>query len=143
MKKLSPSMQNYIKAIYELSSGGGGVRCCDIADKTGVSKASVCNAVKNLECQGLIYRDVNRLVYLSKKGSTQRELYLNKAAIIRRFLCDILLIDRTIADSDAYALESVISMDTLCALCRFTSQCKEACRIKSGFKAAPDKNTLP
>ena len=136
-------MQNYIKAIYELSSGGGGVRCCDIAEKTGVSKASVCNAMKNLECKGFVYRDANRLVYLSKEGSIQRELYLNKAAIIRRFLCDILLIDRAIADSDAYAMESVISLDTLCALCRFTNQCKENCRIKSGFEAASDKNVLP
>ena len=77
-------MQNDIKAIYDLSSDGEGVRFCDIAEKVDVSKASVCNAMKNLEGKGLVRRDIHGLAYLSNEVSIQRELHLNKFAIISR-----------------------------------------------------------
>ncbi len=138
MKMLSPSMHNYIKAIYELSSGGVGVRGCDIAEKVGVSKASACTAVKNLERKGFVYRDDHRLVYLSKEGEIQKEVYLNKSEIIHRFLRNVLDLDHAVANTDARAMENIISLDTLCALCCFTNRidcCTKACGIKS---EAPD-----
>jgi len=61
VKNLSVSMRNYIKAVYELSSGNEGARVVDIADRLGVTKASVCVAMKNLQEKGLVYRDGHRL----------------------------------------------------------------------------------
>jgi DtxR family Mn-dependent transcriptional regulator len=77
-------------------------------------------AVKTLEDKGFVCRGADRLVHLSNEGNIQRELHLNKSAIIRRFLRDVLHLDRTAANADACAMENVISLDTLCALCRFT-----------------------
>lgn len=53
MKALTFSMQNYTKAVYELSSGNEGARVVDIADRLGVTKASVCVAIKILQAKGL------------------------------------------------------------------------------------------
>lgn len=128
---LSASMQNYIKAIYELSSGGAGVRSCDIAEKVGVTKASVCNAIKNLERQNFVYRDIHRLVYLTKSGAIQAEILLDKSAIIQRFLCEVLGIDKKVANADACAIETIISQDTLCALCQFINRQCGGCYMKS------------
>ncbi len=39
MEKLTFTMENYLEAIYELSSGGTGARVSDIAKRMGVTKA--------------------------------------------------------------------------------------------------------
>ena len=122
MKGLSVSMQNYIKAVYELSSGGDGTRICDIAAKVGVTKASACVAMKSLEKKKLVYRDANRIVFLTTEGEFQALRALDKAGIIRRFLTDVLGVSHEIAEADANEIEHFVSAETLCALCRFSNQ---------------------
>ena len=54
MPTLTVAMRNYIRAIYELSSDGEGVRISDIAAKRKVSKSSACIAMKTLQKAGLV-----------------------------------------------------------------------------------------
>lgn len=131
MKGLSASMQNYIKAVYELSSGNGGVRVVDIADNLSVSKASTCAAMKILQEKELVYRDRHRLVHLTESGEQQAILTLDKFAIVRQFLVEILEIRPSIADTDACAIEHSISVDTLCALCRHINRKCSGCYMKT------------
>ena len=68
-KELSASLQNYIQAIYALTSRGDeGVRIIDIAAHLGVTKTSAFVAMKKLEKEQLIFRDVYRLVCLTEQG---------------------------------------------------------------------------
>jgi Mn-dependent DtxR family transcriptional regulator len=60
-------MKHYIKAIYELSDDGMGVRISDIAAKVGVTKASSCIAMKILQEKEMVYRDVTDWFFLQKK----------------------------------------------------------------------------
>lgn len=69
MKGLTISQQHYIKAIYELSSEGEGKSISDISDKLAVTKSSACIAMSNLQENGLVHRDVHRLVFLTDKGN--------------------------------------------------------------------------
>lgn len=131
-------MQHYVKAIYELSSGCGGVRISDIATKLEVTKASSSVAIKALQEKKMVYRDANRLVFLTEDGEYQAILALDKFAIIRGFLTEVLDVEPAIADSDACAMEHVISTETLCTFCRRTNRkCTTGCHAKAD--AAPEK----
>lgn len=137
MKALTVSMQHYIRTVYGLPSndGGGGVRVSDIAEKMGVTKASASLAMSRLEKEKLVCKDGRRQVYLTPAGKQYAVLMLDKCMVIREFLTNVLSVDKETAAIDACAIEHVISMDTLCALCRFSSrtnakrQCRESCHV--------------
>lgn len=132
MPNLTVAMQHYIKTIYELSSDGEGVRVSDIAAKLNVTKASSCIAMKNLQKKRMVYRDADRLVFLTKEGEYQAVLTLDKVAVIRKFLTDVLGVRHEIADTDSCAIEHVVSVETLCSLCRFTNRkCPGSCYMKT------------
>lgn len=121
--KFSKSQAHYIKAVYELSFGSDhGTRVCDIAEKMAISKASVSLAMKKLSKQGLVRRDAERHVYLTKDGKHVAVRILDKYELIWQFLVEILDVDSEVANHDACAMEHVISVDTLCALCRYISR---------------------
>lgn len=120
MSELTVSMQRYIKAVNELCSEGEGARLLDIASKVGVSKASACVAMKALQQKGMVYRDSTRRSFLTAKGKNSALLLLKKFDVLFGFLSEVLGVREDIAQADACAIEHIISMDALCALCRFT-----------------------
>lgn len=125
--QLSRSQEDYLKTVYELSSSyGDGVRVCDVAQKLNVSKASASLALTKLTEQGFIYKDTERHAHLTECGERKAVQILDKYEIIKAFLVKILCVDKSIADHDACAIEHVISVDTLCAICRFLKKAKYA-----------------
>ena len=132
MSNLSTSMQHYIKAIYELSINGKGIRISDIAAELNVTKASVCTAMKSLEQKKMVYRGAERLVLITNEGEYQAILIIDKFSIIRRFLTNVLGVSNEIAEQDACAIEHVLSNKTLCSMCRQINRsiCSEACCLK-------------
>lgn len=137
-KELSASLQNYIQAIYTLTSRGDeGVRIIDIAAQIGVTKTSAFVAMKKLEKKKLIFRDANRLVFLTEEGEYQAVLALDKVEIIRTFFVDVLGISPEVAEVDAKALEHITSIETLCHICRYNykisnkSRCSGNCHLRS------------
>lgn len=141
MTDLTASMQRYVKTIYELSCGGNGVRVTDIAVKLGVSKASSSTAMKALQKKGMVYRDVDRLIFLTKSGEYQAVLANGKALIIQKFLTDMLDVAHDIAKADASTIEHVLSNESICALCRFINrECTGDCYAKTdGVPAGKNK----
>lgn len=132
MTALTHSQEDYIKAIFALSSNGEGARICDVAENLGVSKPSVCTAVKTLERMNLVQRDIQRQILLTQKGENQAYLIMNKLSIIRCYLVEVLGIDAEAAELDACAIEHVVSNETLCSMCRQTGKdiCADDCRLK-------------
>lgn len=112
-----------------LEHDGEGARISDIAAVLGVTKASACTAMKALQSKKLIDRDAYRLVCLTIKGEVQAILAIHKNTIIRNFFVEVLDINKEITSKDACAIEHVISMETLCALCRclHKSECLHSC----------------
>lgn len=132
MAGISASMQNYLKAIYELSPDGEGARICDIAAKLGVTKPSTCTAMRHLQRTRMIYRDADRLVFLTSDGKKQAVWALDKVEILHRFLIEVLDIRYETADADARVLEHSMSRETLCAICRFAKlKCSGNCRTQT------------
>ena len=113
MKKLTPSKEHYIKAAYALSSSDEGARISDIAEKLSVSKASVCAAMDSLLEIGMIERDSEHLVLLTTEGRREAVLIADRFAVIKKFLIKVLHVGEETANTDACALEHVISDETL------------------------------
>ncbi len=119
MEKLTFAMENYLEAIYELSGGSSGARVSDIAERLGVTKASVNSAMSTLAEKGLVVNEKYREVFLTPAGLEQAKLTSNKHHIIRSFLTDILKVDEDVADEDACSIEHVISGDSVRAMQEF------------------------
>ena len=130
--RLTTSQQDYIKVIYELSGSGEGAHVSDIADMLGVNKASASVAMKALQQKKMVRRDSYRMVYLTAEGIREAAYMAKKYETIKGFLTGVLRIDGATADTDADAIEHVISVETLCSLCRFTNRkCPGGCYMKT------------
>ena len=112
-------MENYLEAIYELSKVNNYARISDIAKKLNVSKASASNAMQTLLGKGLITTQKYREIYLTEEGKRLAELTSKKHDVIRDFFINVLKVDSKVADSDACAVEHVISSDSVNAMKEF------------------------
>lgn len=119
MKKLTFAMENYLETVYELSAGNSGVRLTDIAARMNVTKASANNAMAVLSEKGLIANEKYQEIKLTSLGVNMAKLIAEKHHIIQRFFTEVLHIDPAIADSDACAIEHVISNESVNAMERF------------------------
>lgn len=118
-------MENYLEAIYELSSKGTGARISDIAERLGVTKASTNSAMATLAEKGLIINEKYKEVFLTSKGFELAELTSKKHHVIQQFLIKVLKVDASIAEKDACAIEHVISNDSIAAMEVFMHTMKE------------------
>lgn len=119
MEKLSFTMENYLEAIYELSLNNNGVRVSDIAERLGVTKASTNSAMITLADKGLVKYEKYKEIYLTDSGLEQAKFTSGKHHVIRKFFTEILEINSTIADTDACAIEHVISNTSILAMEEF------------------------
>lgn len=119
MKKLTFTMENYLEAIYELSSEGTGARVSDIANRLGVTKASTNRAMSTLAEKGLIVSEKYKEVFLTEDGFKLAEFTSKKHRIIQQFLVAVLKVEPSVADNDACAIEHVISTDSIVAMQEF------------------------
>ncbi|KUO74128.1 MAG: DtxR family iron (metal) dependent repressor [Clostridia bacterium BRH_c25] len=119
MEKLTFTMENYLEAIYELSSEGTGARVSDIADRLGVTKASTNSAMSTLAEKGLIVNEKYKEIFLTPEGLKLAEFTSKKHHVIQQFLTKILKVEPSVADNDACAIEHVISNDSIAAMQEF------------------------
>ena len=119
MKKLTFTMENYLEAIYELSRDNQGARVSDIAERLGVTKASTNSAMATLASKGLIINEKYKEVVLTPEGLKIAKFTAEKHQTIKRFFTEILGIDIKIADTDACAIEHVISNESVIAMREF------------------------
>ncbi|MBU3127284.1 metal-dependent transcriptional regulator [Clostridium tagluense] len=121
MKNLTFTMENYLEAIYNLSTEGKGARVSDIAEILNVTKASTNSAMSTLSEKGLIINEKYKEVFLTPTGLKLAEFTSQKHEVIQRLFVEVLKIDDRIADKDACVIEHVISSDSIYAMQQFLS----------------------
>ena len=109
MDKLSFTMESYIDAIYELSSEQKGARLTDIARRMNVTKSTANAAMVTLAKKQLIENEHYRDIRLTESGAVMARRITKKHEVIRRFFRECLQIDDVTADTDACAIEHLIS----------------------------------
>ena len=104
-RKLSASQEDYLEAILSLTRDSGAARVRDIAERLGVAMPSVSGALKALARRKLVHYQPYELVTLSDRGGQLAEGIVRRHGVLRRFLTDVLGMDRPTAEANACRLE--------------------------------------
>ncbi len=106
----SESLEDYLEAIYVL--GGQNVRSVDLANRLGVSRASVNKAVNSLIEKQLVEKERYGGIYLTAFGRATSQGVEKKHQILKHFLTDVLGVPEATANLEACGIEHIISADT-------------------------------
>ncbi|WP_462325939.1 metal-dependent transcriptional regulator [Desulfoplanes sp.] len=118
-RPLTPAMEDYLEAIYEIGLDKKIVRVKDIAAKIDVKMPTVTSMLKNLGGRGYINYEKYGYVDLTVKGETVGREICRKHGVLYRFLKDILNVDPKTADEEACKMEHTLGSPTLDSLIKF------------------------
>ena len=107
----SSSSEDYLKSILILRKKKGAVRSVDIAAEMGVTKASVCNAMKRLRKKNMVYFDADGCILFTQEGSAAAEKIYEKHLLLSKLL-RLMGVNETTADREACLMEHAISDET-------------------------------
>ena len=127
MGKLTASVQDYLKALLELSGSGGPVHSADVADAVGVSRASVSRAMEVLKGAGYITKEKYGTISLTPLGRQTAHAVKRRNELIRIFLTDVLGVSSGLAETDACRMEHTISAETAG---RLEEYLREVCEVQ-------------
>ncbi|MEW6163260.1 MAG: metal-dependent transcriptional regulator [Nitrospirota bacterium] len=116
---LSPAVEDYLEAIFNLEKDKKAVRVKDIAQKMMVKLPTVTSMLNTLLQKGLIRHEKYEYVELTEKGLKVASEVDRRHGILRSFLTDILKIDAMQAEEDACKMEHAISPATFEKLVQF------------------------
>lgn len=116
---VTPSLQDYLETILNLSEYNKKVRITDIATELNVAKSSVHQAVTQLDKIGLVVHERYGPLELTEKGRREALKVRDKHEILVKFFTEVLGVDSEIAHNDACLIEHVISQETIDKLIEF------------------------
>ncbi len=112
-KPLTPTMENYLETIFNLSNEKPAVRVKDIAKRLDVKMPTVTNMLKTLNERGFVNYERYEYLELTSKGTRVGKEIDRRHQILKRFLTDILGIDYENADEEACRMEHAVGPSTL------------------------------
>jgi DtxR family Mn-dependent transcriptional regulator len=118
-KKLSESMENYLKTILVLGKRDSPVMVKDISSMMNVKTSSVTAALEVLADLRYVKHESYGYVELTSLGRAKARNVCKKNGTLLKFLQEILEINSKTAQRDACAMEHVISPQTFAKLVRF------------------------
>ncbi len=118
-KPLTPVMEDYLEAIFDLDKEKKVVRVKDIAKRMHVKMPTVTSMLKTLSERGLVNYERYEYVELTKEGSGVGKEMRRRHGILLRFLTEVLKIDFETADEEACKMEHTLSGSTLDSLTDF------------------------
>jgi DtxR family Mn-dependent transcriptional regulator len=113
------SVEDYLKAVYELSRNGNAVSTTEISRTLKVAPASVTEMLKKLSEKSYIEYSPYHGTTLTNKGRQIAEKTARKHRLLERFLHDVLKIDNVRVHSQACEMEHSLSDEAEESLCRF------------------------
>jgi DtxR family transcriptional regulator, Mn-dependent transcriptional regulator len=106
---LTDAIQDYLKEIYKLGSGGGRVSTSALAERQGVSPASASAMVKKLAALGLVELVPYRGVSLTPEGDRVAIEVIRHHRLLELYLAETLGIGVDEVHDEADRLEHVLS----------------------------------
>jgi DtxR family Mn-dependent transcriptional regulator len=132
-KPLTPAMEDYMEAIFNLDNEKRVVRVKDIAKTLGVKMPTVTNMLKTLSKRDLIDYEKYEYIELTKKGNRIGKEISRRHHVLRNFLVDILKVDPKKADKEACEMEHAVSPSTLDRFVEFMEFLQFCPRTGSGW----------
>jgi len=109
---ITRSKEDYLRVIYELSRSNKTIRSSDIAERLGVTRASVSKMMSELKRFGLIEKEKYGNVILTENGYKLAAQIKNRHDLIVTFLVDVLGVNAALANRDACKMEHALSPET-------------------------------
>lgn len=113
--------EDYVELIADLIDVTGEARSVDLAERLGVTNATVNTTLNRLIREGLVRKERYRSIFLTEEGRRMAEFSRDRHDVVRGFL-HRLGVDAETAERDAEGIEHHISAKTLDALRRFNSE---------------------
>lgn len=129
-KPLTPVMEDYLEALYDLDREKRVVRVKDIAKRMDVKMPTVTSMLKTLSDRGLVRYEKYEYVELTHQGKGVGQEMRRRHGILFHFLTDILKISYETANDEACKMEHALSggtMDSLTRFVTFLQACPEIC----------------
>ena len=135
-EKLSASLEDYLEAIFSLARESQGARSKDIAERLGVARSSVTEAVQTLRNKGLAnYRPYGSIT-LTDPGQSVAAEVARKHEVLTAFFADVLGVDKDTAQQAACRAEHALGSEITGPLLSFIAFVGE--RQKSGLNMAEE-----
>lgn len=118
---MNESRENYLKTLFILTREKypKPVRAVDIANRLGISRASVSRAMSVLREEGYVCCDHGRALILSDIGRQIAQTICERQDVLHRFLRECIQIEGETARMDACKVEHAISEETYEGIKRF------------------------
>lgn len=129
--QLPQGAQEYLEAIYEMKEEGARIQQARLAERMGVSRATVSQHIRRLEQEGLVEIE-GREIRMSAKGEQVALPLVRRHRLAERLLTDILEIPWHRAHEEAHDWEHVISPEV-----------EERILNKTGATTCPHGNPIP
>jgi DtxR family manganese transport transcriptional regulator len=110
--------EDYVELIADLIAAKGEARAVDLADRLGVSHATVNNTVARLVREGLVRTEPYRAIFLTDSGRDLAERAKHRHRLVVDFLMAI-GVEAATAHQDAEGIEHHVSEETLRCMERF------------------------
>ena len=109
--------EDYVELIADLIEATGEARAVDLANRLGVTNATVANAVAKLQREGLVRSEPYRAIFLTQDGRDLAEHCRRRHRIVYGVLRALGVSDE-VARVDAEGIEHHVSDETLAAFDR-------------------------
>lgn len=110
--------EDYVELIAELTGRNGEARLVDLSKELGVTKATVNNAIRRLQRDGLVTSQPYRAIFLTDKGEQLAKASRKRHLLVRQLLI-ALGVDAKTAEVDAEGMEHHVSERTLDAFRKY------------------------
>ena len=112
------TQEDYVELIADLIAATGEARAADLAERLGVTPATVANTLARLKRDGLVEMRPYRSIFLTDTGAALATRSKARHGIVVGFLRSLGVSDE-IAEIDAEGLEHHLSEETLSAMAAF------------------------
>jgi len=116
---LSSNMEDYLEAIFHISSEKQAARAKDIADRLKVNKSSVTGALRSLAEKGYVNYAPYDIITLTDNGKILAEDVVRRHETLKDFFIKILLLEEDEAEQASCKVEHAISNKILDRIINF------------------------
>ena len=106
--------EDYVEAIADLVAETGEARVVDLANRLGVTHATVNRTIGRLRKAGLVTAQPYRAIFLTERGNTLAAMCKNRHETVVAFLRSLGVPER-VAERDAEGIEHHVSPETMAA----------------------------
>lgn len=117
--------EDYVELIADLIEAKGEARVVDLAERFGVSHATVNKTILRLKREELVVSQPYRSLFLTEKGKLLAQACKERHEIVLKFLLSLGVSEKT-AQMDSEGIEHHVSAETLKAFRKFIEQKESA-----------------